>query len=294
VLFLKDIASKNLDYHLPVLAFLAALRGKIEGLKIFGSSADKRIKEQEPVEELTRQIAIMNRLLSIIAHDIRSPLTSLKSILPFLVNRNLRPDDLQRTITSIDHQVDQLTHFLDNVLRWAKNNTEEIRPRFERIMLHTLVDEVIELHQLQAKKKHVQVYTNIPKTITVMADKEMLRVVLRNLVSNALKFSNPVDSVHVRAEAHEGLVNISVQDTGAGISPEAILNLFTFSHLSTKGTRNEIGTGLGLTLCKEFVEKMGGKISVESAKGRGSCFEFTIHSPTSTSPEFQKFMEKQG
>ena len=112
----------------------------------------------------------------------------------------------------------------------------------------------------------------------IYADAEMVKLILRNLISNAIKFSDPSGEVQVKAEKEDNMIRISVQDTGRGISHEHIKKLFNISHLSTIGTKGEIGTGLGLTLSREFVEKMHGEIRATSIEGHGSCFEFTIPS----------------
>ena len=145
---------------------------------------------------------------------------------------------------------------------------------------------------MQAKSKQIDLRLQVSNDTVIYADEEMVKLVLRNLINNALKFCNAGDSITLEAKEYLGEVHISVQDTGQGIPKENISKLFGMSHLSTTGTKSEVGTGLGLALCKEFVEKMGGKINVTSAEGDGSKFEFTIHSPTSPSYEFLQFIEK--
>lgn len=286
---------KNLHQRIFTLVLISTFRNKIENIRTYFFPADQTIREKEQNEtrQIKRQNELVNKLLAIISHDVRSPLNSLKSVLSLLLNREISKKELRELAGSLNQEIDQLSHFLENVLKWAKNNIDEIKPRFERIPIYDLVYEVIELLKFQSERKQVYLHLRVPKKIIVFADAEMVRLVLRNLISNAIKFCTTHDRVHVTAKERQGWVTISVQDTGFGINEKGISELFNLDHVSTKGTRNEIGTGLGLALCKDFIEKMGGKISVESVEGKGSCFQFTIHSPASPTPEFREFIEGQ-
>lgn len=234
----------------------------------------KQIEESNA--ELERLNAIKNRLLSVVSHDVRSPLNSLKSMLHLFENNALTQTELQWVVNNVGNQVGQITYFLDNLLRWTKNQLEHVEPKPVKLQLHSVVDETIELLSVSARIKTIDLSSSVPKDIAVFADEEMMKIVLRNLVSNAIKFCDKNDRISIEACLQAKDIVVTVEDTGKGISEEQLPKLFNLSHLSTKGTQEEVGTGIGLSLCKEFVEKNGGKISVSSKEGKGSKFEFTL------------------
>jgi len=275
-----------------LFVFFISLRDKVNNIKAYLTLVEQIKKQEEIITELSNRLALKDRILSIISHDIRSPLGTLKSLLELLSERHVSQEEFHGIASKLNLQVGQLSQFLDNLLKWIKNMTTEIKPQFELISLHSIVSETVNLFALDAKKKEIDIQSHIAEHISIYADKEMTKLVLRNLINNAIKFCNSGDRISIRAEEYHGEVCVAVQDTGQGISQENIPKLFEFSHLSTLGTKNEIGTGLGLTLCKEFIKKMGGKISVESVEGEGSKFEFTVPSPSSPSNEFLRFIEK--
>ncbi|MBI1767095.1 MAG: tetratricopeptide repeat-containing sensor histidine kinase [Bacteroidetes bacterium] len=231
---------------------------------------------EEAKAELEKLNAVKNRLLSVVSHDVKSPLNSLKAVLRLFESNALSQAELQGVVANIGNQVGQITYFLDNLLRWTKNQLEQVEPKPVKIYLRPVVDETIELLSVSAKIKMIDLNSNISDDISVFADEEMMKIVLRNLVSNAIKFCKKSDCISIEACPKAEDVVVSVEDTGSGIRPEQIPELFNLSHLSTKGTQDEVGTGIGLSLCKEFVEKNGGKISVASTAGKGSRFEFTL------------------
>ncbi len=237
---------------------------------------EQKIQIENAKAELEKLNAVKSRLLSVVSHDVKSPLTSLKSILQLFENNALTQAELQGVIGNISNQVGQITYFLDNLLRWTKNQLEQVEPKPTKIYLRSVVDETIELLSVSAKIKMIDLNCNVSDNIAVYADEEMMKIVLRNLVSNAIKFCKKNDRISIEAQSASQSILVSVEDTGAGINQDQIPKLFSLSHLSTKGTHDEVGTGIGLSLCKEFVEKNGGKISVESAIGKGSRFEFTL------------------
>ncbi len=269
-------AVKSYGYPAIALLFFSMIRNKLPNLKGYMLLADQMRQMEEANQELTRLNALKDRMLSIISHDTRAPLDSLKSLLRLLVNNNLTQNELQSVISNLDNQVGQLSNFLENLLRWTKNHFEQIRLHAGKLSLLNLVRENIELFLLNARRKQIVIQVDVSEKIMIYADEEMIKLVLRNLISNAIKFCHANDSIYINATHEQGMIRVSVKDTGRGMSEEHMSNLFELSHLSTKGTKDEIGIGLGLTLCREFVEKAGGKISATSELGKGSCFEFTV------------------
>jgi len=237
----------------------------------------ERLREMEEVnQELRRLNSVKDILLSITSHDIRAPLVSLQSLLELVARKKLTANEFNQMVFEISNHVAYVKGFIDNLLYWAKENFSQIKPRNEKLILRPLVNETIGLLALNAKKKQITIQTDVSDEVMIYADVEMTKLVIRNLISNAIKFCDVNDKIDVRVAMENEMARVSVVDTGQGISEKNIATLFSVSHLSASGTDDEIGVGLGLTLCKEFVEKMGGNISVSSKEGHGSCFEFTV------------------
>jgi signal transduction histidine kinase len=171
----------------------------------------------------------------------------------------------------------QTYRLLENLLEWANSQRGKISFIPEQINLSQLFNEEFTVLNEMATAKNIELKSFFADDLTIPADKNMLKTILRNLISNAIKFTNKNGKVEVNAVVDDRNVEISVSDDGTGMTKETMAKLFRLdANLSTRGTENEKGTGLGLFLCKEFVEKHGGKISVESESGKGSIFRFTI------------------
>jgi len=166
---------------------------------------------------------------------------------------------------------------LMNLMEWSQLQTGKMDFTPFTIDLHELINEIIELLNDAAQLKSITISTELPDNMHVSADKAMLGTILRNLVSNAIKFTHPGGTIVISAEQRQNECMICVRDSGVGIIKENLDKLFCIEEsLSTAGTQKEKGTGLGLILCKEFAEKHGGRIWVESQYGIGSQFYFTL------------------
>jgi two-component system sensor histidine kinase/response regulator len=167
---------------------------------------------------------------------------------------------------------------LDNLLKWTKSQTGRLNTVFQdNVEILPLIRGEVELSEVVAELKNIRIKLNGDTNAKVRIDQDMIKTVLRNLVSNAIKFSNPASEVNVNIAEEEGQILISVMDSGEGISQENQDKLFKAdSHFTSFGTDNEEGSGLGLLLCKEFVTRNGGKIWFESKEGEGSTFYFNI------------------
>ena len=165
---------------------------------------------------------------------------------------------------------------LNNLLEWSSSQTGRLKIDPKNLFLKSVVDDTIDLLNEYAKKKNTTVLNEVPGQIEVFADKNMIGSVIRNLLSNAIKFTQN-GNVRITAKDVNGFVEFSITDTGVGIKPKDIKKLFRLDkEFSTRGTANEKGSGLGLILCKEFVERNNGKIYVESEKGKGTSFMFKL------------------
>jgi two-component system sensor histidine kinase/response regulator len=177
----------------------------------------------------------------------------------------------------INNSAAQTLRLLENLLEWANSQRGKISFNPIPIKLKELFNEEFSVLNGVAKGKNIELKSSLFDNLMIIADKNMIKTILRNLISNAIKFTHKNGKVEVKAIAINNQVKISVSDSGIGMTKETIAKLFRIdANQSTPGTENEKGTGLGLVLCKEFIEKHGGKIWVESESGKGSTFKFSI------------------
>jgi signal transduction histidine kinase len=220
-----------------------------------------------------------DKFFSIIAHDLRNPFSVLLGMSDLLLSNYESYDDETRLeLISIQNETTKQTFkLLENLLEWAKIQRSAIDFVRQEIHLNEIIDQCLNHHKEISKQKEISLTNALENDIKLNADSNMIQTVLRNLVMNAIKFSNRGGEIKIHAQKSDEFVEITVEDNGVGISTENIQKLFKIeNNITTKGTANEKGTGLGLMLCKEFVEKHGGKIWVESELGKGSSFKFTI------------------
>jgi signal transduction histidine kinase len=243
-------------------------------------------KEKKLANELknkTRELSEMNaskdKFFSIIAHDLKNPfnvLVSYTSILKTDLNM-FTQEQLQQIISDLNKASENGFNLLQNLLLWTRSQTNRIHILKTNFILKMIFTEVKELADLNMLDKDQRMTMDIDPNLMVYADKDMISAVLRNLVFNAIKFSEKGSEIYLRANRAGSEVRVDVIDSGVGIPDENIKRLFTIDKsATTQGTEGEMGTGLGLVLCKEFIEKNDGKIWVESKVGKGSVFSFII------------------
>jgi signal transduction histidine kinase len=190
---------------------------------------------------------------------------------------SLKTEEIKDIAKNINKSAKITNKLLDDILMWARTQQGKIPFKPQILNFRDICMDIFEILSPNANPKNITINYSASDEANVFADSDMLKTVLRNLVSNAIKFTNNGGAININAEENTENVTISVSDNGIGIAPEDILKLFDISEvLTTKGTAGETGTGLGLLLCKEFVEKHGGKIWVESEVGKGSDFIFTL------------------
>ena len=231
-------------------------------------------------EELQRTIAGRDKLYSVIAHDLRSPMGSIKMVLNMLI-LNLPSEkigaEMYELLTMANQTTEDVFSLLDNLLKWTKSQIGKLNVVYQDVDLVEVTDGVIEIFSMVASLKKIRIHEMKPEKMMVNADIDMLKTVVRNLLSTAIKFSKENSEVLVKMEEVDGMAVVSVQDYGCGISEEGQKKLLhTDTHFSTFGTNNEEGSGLGLLLCKDFVVKNGGKLWFTSKEGEGSIFSFSI------------------
>lgn len=231
-------------------------------------------------EELRCTIAGRDKLYSVIAHDLRSPMGSIKMVLNMLI-LNLPSgkigEEMYELLTMANQTTEDVFSLLDNLLKWTKSQIGKMNVVYQDIDLVEVVESVIEIFNMVAGLKKINIKVEKPEKILVNGDIDMLKTVARNLLSNAIKFSKEGSDVLVKMESVEGMAVVSVQDHGCGINEEGQKKLLhTDTHFSTFGTNNEEGSGLGLLLCQDFVTKNGGRLWFTSREGEGSTFSFSI------------------
>lgn len=235
---------------------------------------------------LKKANATKDKLFSIISHDIRSPLGGLLNSLELLTEKwDVLPDATKTEIlTDLHGSVKSAFDLMENMLCWANAQRGKIDFQPENAPLRQIVDNNLRVLAGVAREKSVRIGTDIDPNLLVFADLNMAMIVLRNLIANAVKFTPEGGRIDVTAEAGETEVAVSVADTGVGIGRERLPRLFQIDdHFTTPGTRNEKGSGLGLLLCREFVERNSGRIWAEDRPGAGAVFTFTL--PKSRPPE---------
>jgi PAS domain S-box-containing protein len=252
---------------------------------LIGSCAD--ISEQKESEEKIRKInielaeinATKDKFFSIISHDLRSPLSGLMQIL-FIIAEDydsLPNEEKLQMITDVANTSKKTYELMENLLEWSSVQTGTIPFYPKKLTLLMLLKNLEELYTQNLKSKEITLKIDVGPEISVYADKKMIETILRNLISNAIKFTHPNGTVSVSAEPGNDFVVIKVMDTGVGIKKEKLSELFQVDKVeSTPGTAKETGTGLGLILCKELVEKQNGKMWVESKEDEGTTFYFTL------------------
>ena len=238
-----------------------------------------RRKIEFQAKELAQANALKDKMFSVISHDLRSPVGSIKQTLNFISLGMIKPgeDLFNETIKDLIKTSDEAYALLENLLGWAKSQSNILNVIPESLELKPLAQSVAGLLKLTSENKKISIQNNIPEGIMVFADLQMLQSVIRNLLSNALKFTRENGTIELKAVATNSEVIVSVKDSGVGISETRLKKIFDQNQpVKTFGTNKESGSGLGLILCKDFVEKNGGKIWVESKEGKGTAFSFTV------------------
>ena len=239
--------------------------------------AERALQESE--KQLRELNATKDKLFSIIGHDLRSPFNNILSLTELLRNseNNSNPETLELYLSMINSTSKSTLKLLENLLEWSHSQTGQINLKSEKVNVMALIVEVQELAQNIAKTKNVILQEPNLQPIEIFSDAKVLKTILRNLLSNAIKFTKSGGKIAISVIEKNNDVEFVVSDTGVGMSNQVSQKLFNIAtNMSLPGTANEQGSGFGLILCKEFVEKLGGKIWVESQLGKGSDFKFTV------------------
>lgn len=276
IIYVKDTARSIKDKNNVVLYYEGSLEDITERVK-----AEEALRESE--QNLRTINAEKDKFFSIIAHDLINSFNSMIGFSDILTERfdTFNPGTQKEYLQVIHQSILNSYKLLENLLLWSRSQSGVIEFDPEHFNLYALVNDALELLKQAAHKKLILLLNKVPETSTVYADKNMVLSILRNLINNAIKFTPQNGKISVSAEPIqiEGkkMIEVCVNDTGIGIAEEKQKKLFNiYENVSSKGTDNEPGTGLGLILCKDFVERHNGEIRVKSKPGEGSSLIFTL------------------
>ncbi|MDX1284477.1 MAG: HAMP domain-containing sensor histidine kinase, partial [Draconibacterium sp.] len=229
--------------------------------------------------ELKNLNSTKDKLFSVIAHDLRSPFSSMLGISDVLREKSdtMDREKLNKWIIMLNESTQKTSDLLQNLLGWANSQLQRINFKPVSVNLEKITEYVLDVLDSGIKSKNIHIVRNLHKGGEITADENMLKIIMQNLLSNAIKFTYPDGQVEISSKLSPGWVEISIKDNGVGMESKDIDKLFNVNTTYSKpGTANEKGTGLGLILCREFVEKHSGEIRVTSELKKGSIFTFTL------------------
>lgn len=227
-------------------------------------------------EELSRINQLKDKLFSLVAHDLRAPLNTVKGVLTLFKDQDISEESLKNYVPQMEENVGETLNMLDNLLNWAKSQLDGYKIKPQQVELNELVKQNFKLMAAEADKKDVKFINNLSVSLQATADKEMINLVIRNLIHNAIKFTVPGDRIVVDGAYLNNEVILNISDTGIGMTEEQLNNILAKKMNTTLGTANERGTGLGLQLCFDFVKMNQGKIEIHSRKGQGTVFSIYL------------------
>lgn len=259
------ISAQNWLIGMSVLVIIVIL---ISIVVLYRSNRERK-RVNEELQELNK---VKNKMMAIIAHDLRSPMTSMQGIFYLLRDEDLQIEEIRDIASNLEVTIQQNINMMDNLLSWANSQMKGLDINVEWVSAYQIVEEIFENCSFRAEHKSLSLINEVDPDLMIKADENLIKLIIRNLVNNAIKFSHEGDTVRVLAEENSEEVIFKVKDNGIGIPNDEQDSIFLFQGHSRSGTNNENGSGLGLQLCKEFVEKQNGSIDVESSEGEGSTF----------------------
>jgi two-component system, sensor histidine kinase and response regulator len=252
------------------------LRINVEVKKQKEEIAAKASQLEKQTMQLNEMDAFKNRLFSIVSHDLRAPLHALRNLFQEVEKQKLPAEEVKQLVPEVLKDLNYATELTDNLLNWAKSQMAGGTITPQVIKVSPMITEIVQLLRLQAELKEIKIDCRLKDDLSIYADSDMIRLVMRNLLSNAIKFTPCGGSVSIFTEATENDVEIVIRDTGEGMDDKTLKKIRSSTYYTTQGTAGEQGTGLGLMLCKDFLIKNKGLFHIESTKGKGSIFSFTL------------------
>jgi signal transduction histidine kinase len=267
MLCVKDTVPRNLNEE------------QQQALKILGKQVVKQLELRLKNKELERIAAVQKRIISIMAHDVRSPLSSIIGLFNLYENKGIDPQRLNDFLQIAGSQLNGTMSLLENLIEWGQIQLQPASLTTSPVNLKDEVQKVLNTLTVQANLKGDQLINLVPADVQVSIDNHVLQFILRNLVTNSIKFTS-AGAISIEAITELNKVRMRITDTGIGMPPKMQERLFLNKEKhSRRGTQNEAGSGLGLVLIKEFIEKAGGVIAVESEEGRGTTFILDLPTP---------------
>jgi signal transduction histidine kinase len=264
------IKKENHLYQLGMLATNKVLQETNEEIE------KQKAEIEDKAAELSELNALKNKLLSVISHDMKTPMYALRNLFSSMQQSGISGEEIKAIIPDVVTDLNYTTGLMENLLHWVKSQMNAAKVCPQALDMRTIAQEVVNVQQLQASSKQIAIGCSIPEQSLVYADKDMVKLILRNLLSNAIKFTPDRGKISIRVEPEAAFYRVSVSDTGIGMDEEAIACIHQQNYYSTDGTAKESGTGLGLMLCKDFLARNGGSLNIESEPGKGSTFSFTL------------------
>ena len=234
------------------------------------------VQLKQQAEELDQLNSLKNNLFSVISHDLKAPMYALRNLFETMDSQDMPAAEIKSWVPEIKKDMNYTVSLMENLLQWAKSQMQAHTVKAQLINVTDIIDGVMHLQHLQAESKKIVLEKKAEGPVYVWADNDMINLVVRNLVSNAIKFTPSGGKVVIGATEHPNFAEVYVQDSGLGMSPTDLRKLNAQEFYTTAGTAQEQGTGIGLMLCREFLRKNDGHLRIESEQGKGSTFSFTL------------------
>ncbi len=277
------IKNENTGYQAKILDKNNVLQQKNTQIQL---QTDK-IKEnaallEKQTKELTELNTLKNKMFGIISHDLKAPMHAIRNLFSDVEQKKISATYLKKLLPEVVNDLNYTVGLMDNLLQWVKTQMQSEVVYLQRVDIGLLVEETVQLVRLQAERKQIKIEVNVQEEVYGIMDREMINLVLRNLLSNAIKFTPEKGTISTGVKSNKSLLEVYVQDTGTGISHDALQKIRSNDFYTTKGTSNESGTGLGLMLCKEYLHRNDSQLLIESHLGKGSVFSFTLQKSVAT------------
>lgn len=281
--FILTVVWRNFQFQLEVNGTLYLFNHLIAIVFIFFGLFLVKKENQNYQFQLARQASelrdlnnLKNKLFSVIAHDLKSPMYALRNVFHNIEKYDMPAEDIKAMVPEVMKDLNYTTILMENLLQWAKTQMQTLDVALTSVNIKDVANEVYNQLRFQAEQKNIRLINNIKKNMFVTGQQDMLQLVMRNLVSNAIKFTSSEGCVQIGAEYVRDNVEVYVKDSGIGMAPADLQKIEHNEYFTTRGTCAEKGTGLGLMLCKEFLSRNNGNLHISSEIGVGSRFSFSL------------------
>lgn len=275
------IMRENLGYQFRLISKNRNLHAKnLEIERQQQEISNNSLLLQKQAEELRELDRVKNKMFSIVSHDLKAPMYALRDLFQQLALKGYDAQQMEQMLPEIQNDLHYSTGLVENLLEWARSQmTATTTVNNTYIDLNKIVEDTVKQLMPQIRTKQITIHRIMDETVIAWADEQMIRLVYRNLLSNAIKFTPEKGDITVGTTDLYSCMEVYVKDSGRGITQEQMARINDNSFYTTKGTKNEGGTGLGLMLCKEFLQKNESRLLIESEPGEGSTFSFALKSP---------------